>query len=1050
MNYSAPMTLATRQGLVVAGDLSDSLSSIRRVRPTSLGFDADPVKAISRILRDDSVDQLNIVAHGAPGSINLGTGLNKDILVANQGEIAEWNVKEIVLWSCDVSQDKDFVALLEEFTGAKVIASQQKLGLGNTIPNTGFDELANIVAGLNFELHTNTVGFDVTPGDTNGTFDVTLYYGSWHTHAPAEGALSLFKLAEGGDSTNWSDYSVEAYGRGGVISDDTFKFSKSNNSPSGNIQLNLENDNSGASYSPDAVNQAGFIYGQTYFHDSDVQGALDPNYQLTQSGSTSFPGRTYEHQQATVENVVPGSYRADYDQNPVGATPKSNLTVTYTPASSIQQMVFSLDSSGGISLGAESADVSVQEGAISEPLDLDDKVDGENYTITLGSFDLIETSGIDSALIGNPVQFDSDTNVYTVDVSTGYDFLNASDQVVATQNYTVSSDDAEDVTGTIEVKISGAEDISTITGVPSDVITLTPSQLTATGDLDLTDLDRTDSTFNTIPLTLPDNGNFVIDGDGNWDFTVSLQELEALVNSGSPTYSETVVVETLDSAYATLNFELVGNRDPIAVPDYVSIGAGSSKSFDVVGNDSDPDAHDDGLLTLGSISSVSNPNLGASESNGLMLIDASDFADMLPGSENISASIDYAVEDTFGAFDLGSVFVEITSPEADGSLITTSLADFDSSSFDLHSSIIGINDAAVDVDGTATVQTPVVLNSDSSASVVAGDAKAVADTTSIEGITDSSFAIASDLEMAASVQSSLDSTASSTDGIAVSNSLIGAQQGIELADVASVDAIDVGGIANITVGSSMSAASSADTVGDGSGNSGSLGVDGSWANTIADAHLGLGSGDLGGILGIDVASDAGISSSLGSVLSAEATADAGVAVSNAALNASTGMEDLQVEVGGLGLVNSINQSELASTASSTTDGASAIGLNDLASGILNSDFNFSDVDSVMSAQTISGLEVEASTTTGDAWSSLDSASVGFEGATSSITGAAEITAIATDQGFAESSTVSGQATALADQSAIGMDGYSISNSSDLQLSALAEVDSSADSSATMS
>ena len=125
MNCSAPMTLATRQGLVVAGDLSDSLSSIRRVRPTSLGFDADPVKGISRILRDDSVDQLNIVAHGAPGSINLGTGLNKDILVANQGEIAEWNVKEIVLWSCDVSQDKDFVALLEEFTGAKVIASQQ-------------------------------------------------------------------------------------------------------------------------------------------------------------------------------------------------------------------------------------------------------------------------------------------------------------------------------------------------------------------------------------------------------------------------------------------------------------------------------------------------------------------------------------------------------------------------------------------------------------------------------------------------------------------------------------------------------------------------------------------------------------------------------------------------------------------------------------------------------------------------------------------------------------------------------------------------------------
>ena len=479
----------------------------------------------------------------------------------------------------------------------------------------------------------------------------------------------------------------------------------------------------------------------------------------------------------------------------------------------------------------------------------------------------------------------------------------------------------------------------------------------------------------------------------------------------------------------------------------MSAGLAKSDIAEVLANDDDPDSGTSFTVFLSPDTEL-NINEYASLVGEDIQVDASYYGDLLPGSDDLTELVDYTISDG-DLTDAAQITVTITAPDADGTLISTSLADFDSSSFDLHSSIIGINDAAVDVDGSATVQTPVVLNSDSSASVVSGDAKAVADTTSIEGITDSSFAIASDLEMAASVQSSLDSTASSTDGIAVSNSLIGAQQGIELADVASVDAIDVGGIANIAVGSSMSAASSADTVGDGSGNSGSLGVDGSWANTIADAHLGLGSGDLGGNLGIDVASDAGISSSLASVLSAEATADAGVAVSNAALNASTGMEDLQVEVGGLGLVSSINQSELASTASSTTDGASAIGLNELASGILNSDFNFSDVDSVMTAQTVSGLDVDASTTTGNAWSSLDSASVGFEGATSSITGAAEITAIASDQGFAESSTVAGQATAQADQSAIGMDGYSINNSSDLQLSALAEVDSTAESSATM-
>ena len=141
----------------------------------------------------------------------------------------------------------------------------------------------------------------------------------------------------------------EAYGKGGEIVDDTFAFTKSNND-SGNITLSLDQNNgSGASYTPNIVNNAGFTYGQTYFHETDVRGALDPNYQLTYTGDRSFG--TYEHQQSTIENVVPGSYRADYDVNPDSPVkPKSQLSMNYTPQDSIKQMVFSLDSSGGISL----------------------------------------------------------------------------------------------------------------------------------------------------------------------------------------------------------------------------------------------------------------------------------------------------------------------------------------------------------------------------------------------------------------------------------------------------------------------------------------------------------------------------------------------------------------------------------------------------------------------------------------------------------------------------------------------------------------------------
>ena len=199
MTYSSLLASSTRQGLVVASDLSEALKGLKGTPQKTLGSDLDPIEEISRILRNDPLDQLNIVAHGTAGSIDLGTGLDKEVLVANQQQLAEWNVKEIVLWSCDVAQDKEFIALLEEFTGAKVIASQHKLGLGNTILDTGFDELATIISGLKFELHTNSVGFDVQDASsgTQGLFDVSVFYGTYHPDHHVEGALSLYEPKDG-------------------------------------------------------------------------------------------------------------------------------------------------------------------------------------------------------------------------------------------------------------------------------------------------------------------------------------------------------------------------------------------------------------------------------------------------------------------------------------------------------------------------------------------------------------------------------------------------------------------------------------------------------------------------------------------------------------------------------------------------------------------------------------------------------------------------------------------------------------------------------------
>ena len=97
MTYSSLLASSTRQGLVVASDLSEALKGLKGTPQKTLGSDLDPIEEISRILRDDPLDQLNIVAHGTAGSIDLGTGLDKEVLVANQQQFTEWNVKEIVL-----------------------------------------------------------------------------------------------------------------------------------------------------------------------------------------------------------------------------------------------------------------------------------------------------------------------------------------------------------------------------------------------------------------------------------------------------------------------------------------------------------------------------------------------------------------------------------------------------------------------------------------------------------------------------------------------------------------------------------------------------------------------------------------------------------------------------------------------------------------------------------------------------------------------------------------------------------------------------------------
>jgi len=363
----------------------------------------------------------------------------------------------------------------------------------------------------------------------------------------------------------------------------------------------------------------------------------------------------------------------------------------------------------------------------------------------------------------------------------------------------------------------------------------------------------------------------------------------------------------------------------------------------------------------------------------------------------------------------------------------------------------GLEGLNLDVGGVVNVQTPVTLKSTSDAITVEGNVKSDAHATEVLGISTSTLHAASDLSVGSALQSIVSGSAESTSGIAIANALVDTQNGIDLTNPSMVvDALASGGSSTVISTSSLTATSTAQTVGDGSSDSGAQKLDGAWANTIAKDHLGIGSTAPTGVLTLDSESNATVSTSMLSKLSSTATANDGLAVASSQLLSSTGIENLNAEVGGLGLVTAINQGVFKADASSTTDDAKAMGINKASAGILDSTFTFGITDSTITAKDINSLQVSATSTGGDAWSKLQSSSTGIadlNGIENRITDAGSISAIASDQGFANSATVSGSSTAFATQEAIGMSGYEVYNHSDLTLSAQAFVTSESNSSA---
>jgi hypothetical protein len=148
--------------------------------------------------------------------------------------------------------------------------------------------------------HTNSVGFTISPATEGDGYDITVFVGSWHTGAiNPEGDAALRSLTAG-DADNPANYTTVAYGAGGAF---PFVRDKINSSVTvGSITLGYENSNH--IYTRADIIAAGFTPGTNYFWNSTTNELIDTNVGSRQN--------IYNHQWATITNVVPGTYKLGY------------------------------------------------------------------------------------------------------------------------------------------------------------------------------------------------------------------------------------------------------------------------------------------------------------------------------------------------------------------------------------------------------------------------------------------------------------------------------------------------------------------------------------------------------------------------------------------------------------------------------------------------------------------------------------------------------------------------------------------------------------------
>ena len=129
-------------------DFQNHLTQLDNITAISMSKNTNPFEAMSNVT---DCNELHLMAHGSPGNLDLGSGIDTQALYDNAEYLSILNVQKIILWGCNVGKDTEFIKTFSNLTNSAVYASKDYLGKNKGISDE-FPEMNDFIKSLPFYL----------------------------------------------------------------------------------------------------------------------------------------------------------------------------------------------------------------------------------------------------------------------------------------------------------------------------------------------------------------------------------------------------------------------------------------------------------------------------------------------------------------------------------------------------------------------------------------------------------------------------------------------------------------------------------------------------------------------------------------------------------------------------------------------------------------------------------------------------------------------------------------------------------------------------------